>query len=224
MSALQRQILADSPWLYWRLLETSGTTAVDASGNGRTGTYSGSPALATRSMLGVPYPNFDGSDDVVTGPNAPSITAGTVEAFIILDSLQAGSPFIRQIFGWEVSGNGFFLRIVNDDIECAAQRTGPVAAGAVSTGTEAALGSIMHVVGTWDGSNLRTYKNGVLIAGPTAFTGTINGGIAVYAARDNAGGRLYDGAIGECALYTTALSVERIAAHYRTFLRSQVAY
>jgi hypothetical protein len=38
-------VLADSPFAYWRLDETSGSVAVDASGNGRNGAYVGTPAL-----------------------------------------------------------------------------------------------------------------------------------------------------------------------------------
>ena len=36
----QNAVAALSPWLYWKLDETTGTTAADASGNGRAGTYS----------------------------------------------------------------------------------------------------------------------------------------------------------------------------------------
>lgn len=40
-----------SPLLYWRLGETSGSTAADASGNSRNGTYIGSPTLGQRGLL-----------------------------------------------------------------------------------------------------------------------------------------------------------------------------
>src|SRR5947209_543413 len=39
-------ILADSPFVYWRLGEATGSTAADASGNGRDGSYTGSLTLA----------------------------------------------------------------------------------------------------------------------------------------------------------------------------------
>jgi Concanavalin A-like lectin/glucanases superfamily len=39
-------VLADSPYLYWGLDDTSGTSAADLSGNARPGTYAGSPTLA----------------------------------------------------------------------------------------------------------------------------------------------------------------------------------
>ena len=33
------EVLADGPSMYWRMGETSGTSAADASGNGKVGTY-----------------------------------------------------------------------------------------------------------------------------------------------------------------------------------------
>lgn len=44
-------ILAHSPALYWRLGESSGTTAADASGNGRTGTYTAAITLGSTSLV-----------------------------------------------------------------------------------------------------------------------------------------------------------------------------
>jgi signal peptidase I len=46
-------VTALSPWLYWRLDETTGTTAADTSGNGRTGTYNTSAAAFTRGIVGA---------------------------------------------------------------------------------------------------------------------------------------------------------------------------
>jgi len=42
-----------NPWLYWKLDETTGTTAADTSGNGRTGTYNPNAAAFTRGIVGA---------------------------------------------------------------------------------------------------------------------------------------------------------------------------
>jgi signal peptidase I len=42
-----------SPWLYWKLDETTGTSAADTSGNGRTGTYNPNAAAFTRGIAGA---------------------------------------------------------------------------------------------------------------------------------------------------------------------------
>lgn len=57
-SAYANEVLADSPLLYWRLGETSGVTAVDSSGNGRDGTYMGTPGL---DRVGLQGNDSDGS-------------------------------------------------------------------------------------------------------------------------------------------------------------------
>lgn len=45
------QVLADTPLLYWRLGETSGSVAVDSSGNGRDGAYVGSPDIGKVGLI-----------------------------------------------------------------------------------------------------------------------------------------------------------------------------
>ena len=68
-------ITADSPLMFWELNETSGTTAADSSGNGKTGTYAGgytqgSTPLITAGNAVV----FDGSSGKVTSPALSTIT------------------------------------------------------------------------------------------------------------------------------------------------------
>ena len=71
-AAYRSQVLADEPLAYWRLGEPSGTSAADASGNGNTGTYGGSPTLgATGALAGDTdtATSFDGVNDNVSVPN-----------------------------------------------------------------------------------------------------------------------------------------------------------
>ena len=71
-AAYSNQVLADEPLAYWRLGEPSGTSAADASGNGNTGTYGGSPTLgATGALAGDTdtATSFDGVNDNVSVPN-----------------------------------------------------------------------------------------------------------------------------------------------------------
>lgn len=66
-----------SPYLYWKLDETTGTTAADASGNGRTGTYltDGSTTYFTRGVTGAL--TTDTPNSAVTLNNAASCLATT---------------------------------------------------------------------------------------------------------------------------------------------------
>lgn len=64
-------VTASAPWLWWRLGETGGTTAADASGNGRTGTLSrvGLSPGVTGAILGdsSTAAHFDGQGGCVVG-------------------------------------------------------------------------------------------------------------------------------------------------------------
>ncbi len=51
INSYETEVVADSPEVYWRLDETSGTTANDSSGNGNDGTYTNSPVLNQPSLL-----------------------------------------------------------------------------------------------------------------------------------------------------------------------------
>ncbi len=46
-------VTALNPWLFWKLDETTGTTAADTTGNGRTGTYNPNAAAFTRGVAGA---------------------------------------------------------------------------------------------------------------------------------------------------------------------------
>lgn len=102
-------------------------------------------------------------------------------------------------------------------------------AGTLKTATATAptltAGTTFHVVGTYDGTNVRIFVNGVL-QGTTAATGAISyasvGAIGLVMGND---GSLSDanlqGTLDEVAIYNYALSATRIAYHFRqgsTFL------
>ena len=80
-------MLADSPLAYWRLGETSGTTAADSSGNNRSGSYLASPSLNQPGAL-VGDTNravgFNGSSQYVNVPYLAALNPAqlTVEAWV----------------------------------------------------------------------------------------------------------------------------------------------
>ena len=79
-------VLADSPLAYWRLGESSGSTAADASGNGRTGSFLNTPTLGTGGALtsdSNTAVGFNGTDEYVTVPYAAALNPAqvTVEAW-----------------------------------------------------------------------------------------------------------------------------------------------
>src|SRR5207302_6282189 len=69
-------VKSDGPLGYWRLGETSGTTAADASGNGNTGAYSGGYSLGVPGAITADNDTgagFDGSTGQVSVPDTAAL-------------------------------------------------------------------------------------------------------------------------------------------------------
>ena len=107
-------VLADNPWAWWRLAETSGSVAYDCSVNGsHAGTYVGGASLAgsgrTSGAAALVAPKFDGSSGYVSLPTTmigglggPFASSGySIEAWVSLTTTALSAN--RFIAGF---GNG----------------------------------------------------------------------------------------------------------------------
>jgi hypothetical protein len=69
--ACDNAVLSQTPYLYYELGETSGTTAADSSGNGRAGTFTGTTSAATSGVCTTASQtarNLDGSTGYIATP------------------------------------------------------------------------------------------------------------------------------------------------------------
>lgn len=206
------EVLADSPLVYWRLGEASGTSAADASGNGRTGTYSGT---YTQGVTGLLTGDSNtavtlGANGLVTVADTTDLSAFTAEAWIKTTDTggafisRTGSPTTNRVFYLETSGN------VARAIIFKTNSTLTSVTGTTTITDNAAH----HVAMTYDGTTLRLYVNGVEEGTPsTAVSGTLNTADAPLVLGGRGTTHEFDGTIDEAAYYTTALSGARIAAH-----------
>jgi hypothetical protein len=189
--------------------ETSGTTVVDASGNGRTGTITG----ATRTTAGQSGRalSFDGVDDRVSIPDAPSLdlTAGvTLEAWV--NPTNVGGW--RMIVAKTTNGtpNNYFLAL--DD--------GVPTFGFFNTGWREHTGGAALPLNTWthvaatfsDAANqVRLYVNGVEV-----LTSTETASLATNTAQLRIGvgfpSETFAGRIDELRVYNRALGAAEIQA------------
>ena len=216
-------VLADSPIIYWRLGDTSGTTAVDSSGNSHDGTYTGSPVMSVAGALvgdADTCVTFDGTNDKVdiTYGAFMDATNITVEAWIktTATGLRAIWDRDKSLRVWQMllnSGNLQFTKIGGTG--------GNVTAA--TTGLSLNDGNWHHLVATYDGTNIKLYVDGAL-AQTTAAGALSTAAAAMSVGVNNTSTARFNGQIDEAAYYGTALSAARILVHYQSgFVHGGVA-
>jgi hypothetical protein len=216
-------VLSDSPLAYYRL-DDQGTTAKDEVG-AHDGTYEGAVthgaagAIAGDANLATAFDGTSGYVDV--GDVLPFLMTSpfTIEAWtspvsgasdpmcIASKSFASGGLNGSITEGWT-----FYLDSGTNAINVARYTSG---AADAAQGGAAPLAEFAHVVTTYDGATLTVWLNGVS-TGSTDSTrqlvdhtkpltiGASRGGIYCF----------FRGALDEVALYGTALSAERIRAHF----------
>lgn len=209
------EVMADSPIAYWRLGDTAGTTADE------TGTHPGTVSGATRGQPGALTDgdtsfSFDGVNDrvVVTDHADFDLSQLTLEAwvrdrtagFIVMQGHGGGSSYSWGLY--KESGSNFFALYL---------RTGP--STVKTTGiADPGDGAWHHIVGTYDGQILRFYLDGSQAAvndlgTPTALVQNA-GNVGLSAWVHSSSYSYAGGDLDEVAVYGSALSASRIAAHY----------
>jgi Concanavalin A-like lectin/glucanases superfamily len=219
-------VLGSSPIGYWRVDDTSGTTAVPAAGS-VAGSYVSSPALGAPGLL-------VGDKDSAVGLNGggqyldlgdnfdfAGSAAFTIELWAKLSAVDSS---FRRVFSkeeWNPLRQGY---------EAAVQDGGPgvstrlffdrVSSGVTNsintTGTfQPQVGVPYDLVFTFDGSTMSIYVNGQLKAsGPSSVAMTGNSAPLEFGSI-SWGGEYLAGTLDEPALYGWALTPSEILAHYR---------
>jgi hypothetical protein len=218
-------VLADSPAGYWRLGDAAGTTAAAAAG-AATGTYTNGPVLQLAGGAGDldTAVRFDGIDDRVVFGDVNDFAGGvpfSLEAWIRRGTDQTGWRYIVSKDSFAPSRNGWSLLVMDEWAPGEANKLGiDVFAGGSKQGllstTVTQPNTWYHVVATFDGTTFRMYVNGALEnAWAPASPLSMPGNAAPVTVGDSAeGSTQFDGVIDEVAVYGTALSAGRVAAHY----------
>ena len=193
--------------------EGSGTSVTDASGNGNNGTISNATWAAT-GKYGKAL-QFNGSSATVNIPDSASLhltTGMTLEAWVNPSTVNANW---RDVI---YKGNdNYYLEATSSN--ASKPDAGLIAGGSYADayGTAAlTANSWSYLTETYDGSNLRLYVNGTLVA-TTAHTGSITtstnqlqiGGDSIY-------GQYFAGMIDEVRIYNTALTATQIQTDQTT--------
>ncbi len=190
---------------YWKFDEAGGTTATDSSGvvPPNTGTLNGNPQRVvgkSRNALA-----FDGADDYVNAGNAASLRPAkiTVAAWVRVASVPAEIDFVSK-YGIETAWTFFIVNAANQKIRFLVYNS--LASAYATADSVVQIGRWYHVVGTYDGSNVRVYVDGVLQAGQGTLTGDIrlSPNTNVNIGRTTSGSYYFDGTIDEVKIYNKA--------------------
>ena len=224
----EQVVLGDNPVAYWRLEETTGTTAYDSSGNAKDGTYTGGVTLGQAGgPMGGMAARFDGSSGHVQLPGTWGGTdwsALTIEAWVNTDSPVTGDFQSIVASSNESSLNFAHFHLGTSYGTGARVMTGGGAAWAEvqPPPSPTPTGVWRHIALVAQSGDTRVYVDGLRTGtGSTlqftyivpSYAGDVAIGRGGYGGGGNPG-RWFKGLIDEVAIYKTALSDQQVLAHY----------
>ncbi|MCB0911275.1 MAG: PKD domain-containing protein, partial [Propionibacteriaceae bacterium] len=209
-------VYADDPDLYWRLAETTGTTAADSGRSLNAGTYVNGP---TQGVAGVLTDNtaasFDGGNDFVTS-NAQfsNPTIYSEEAWFKTTDATGG-----KIMGFGNSNTGTSSSY---DRHIYLQPDGKVVFGVwtgqtntITSATAYNDGAWHHVVATQADDGMKLYLDGVLVGtNPQAAAQNYTGYWKVGGDTTWGSDAYLNGTIDEVAVYSVELTQAQVTNHY----------
>jgi YD repeat-containing protein len=213
----------------WRLDETTGSTATDASGGNDNGTYVSTPSSVAALIGGETNSfarSFNGTSQYIdASPTAFGTPANfSAEAWVKTTATKAsgGYHFLISDSSSDLD-NGFSLVIDSSNrptfVIAKEGLFGSVTRATATSSTTVALNTIHHIVGTYDGSRARIYVDGVE-RGSATFTGSPTWAsgrdlrIGRPVSSTGLAQRYLQGTLDEPAIYTAALSAATVRAHY----------
>lgn len=208
-------VLADTPEGYWRFGESSGSNAVDASGNGHHGTYN----TVTLGQAGA----VDGDTSAYFGGGSQSrvntATAwGTLPTTLSVDAWVRLDPdpvnFHQTVMGLWQSSTTRLGMIARRNATGNRMAVWDNVRGWRESSVSIPLNEWHHVAWVFSGSSVTFYYDGEETN--TVTTGAIGSGYTdvVIGKSQPTGSDPYKGWIDEVALYYEALDSSQIAAHY----------
>jgi len=195
------------------------TTVVDSSGNGNNGTaQANTNTKSTTDAIHNRALTFNGTTDYVdlgTGINSLITNQITVTAWVKVTASDDISIVVAgqysditekdfALFPYQSAGGQVYFDVGNGTVS-----------GRATSNAGYALGNWFLIVGTYDGSNVRIYYNGVIGATVGTLTGNISfSGDSIKIGKQS-GGSFFNGSIDDVRIYNRALTASDVAALYQ---------
>ena len=217
-------VLGDNPVVYWKLNETSGTIAIDYSGNGYNATYVNSPTLAGGNITAntgaaVLLNGSSQYTELSTVPTALQLTSGSFECWVDFSTTPNGTGIFCSAYNTSAVNfaiaTGSSSGATSGSYLYGGGYTGSSWNAAISTITPA-VNTAYHIVYVNNGTNVYLYINGALAATGSISTFTANAN-PIYIGRrwDNTGvASFLSGLISNVAIYNYALTATQVLNHY----------
>jgi hypothetical protein len=207
-----------SPVAYWRLGESSGTSALSATGS-YTGTIAGNPTLGSEGAITADEDtciDFDGTGDYVQVAYAAALNPSTftVSAWACVDG---GAGTSRGVCGARNAGStaGWRLYATAANVWSATLYDAGGQSAAVVSSTAATVGEWFHLALKYDGTTLTFYINGASV-GTSTDTFVANSTDDFFiGAYDEAIVAPFNGKIDDVLLFNTPLTTDQILQLYR---------
>ena len=232
-SALEGEVLADSPGAYWHLDETTGTQMVDSSGNGLHGLYSNpllgqDPLIVDTGGHSIQCVHVGDARGEYRGGSLPTAAPVTLEAWVKISRDLTQLRSILMVQRDSAVGSALWLQVTTSalgspDGELVINFAGLGGLYKARGHTRVDDDFVHHVAMTMSSTaaaNIKLYVDGVeqtktLISGTTGGTWTGHLWWTVGNSTDTGQGDFgLGGLVDEAAVYPSALSSARILAHY----------
>jgi hypothetical protein len=195
---------------YWDANDNS----EDWSGNGIDGTLTGNANVTTTGKFGNSF-GFDGAGDYVAlgnNDNLNEIKQITVSTWTKFNDDTAYQSLVGH---FEDNLNQFFLHYHNAHSLRFRVGNGTTNVAAIYSWTPE-LGKWYNIVGTYNGSKINVYLDGILVA-QSSMTGDLSAGVAnAFIGSKRGFDECLDGAIDEVMIYNRSLSDSEISALYES--------
>lgn len=208
-------MLANSPVLYYRLDESSGTSAADSSGHGHTGAYTSAATLNQSGATSDGDAAIAGTGTLVkytSGSGLPTGSAArSVECWFKSSTSQSNAVLVA--WGREQSNNEFAMMLNSaTTLEVGSWTSNYLFP--LPSGKSALDGQWHHIVAVWNGSTITIYFDGAAIGSKSGSFNTVLNSAGLDIGSSTGGGFKYTGSIDEVAVYSTVLTSSQVQGHF----------